>query len=413
MLSICICLTRACLVARSLTRMCAQWRKRRIGLLQARDLLLLRDVGLRAGARARAGAPSRRPSRRRARCGSRPRSSSAMSVHALVEQVAVVGDHQHGAGEVVQQPPSWSRRAHVEVGLGLVEQQHVGPPGEAGGQRDELALAAAQLPGRDVERPRCRATRRCRAPRPPRGRRPPRCSGASARSWWASARVIASRSSASRGSASRASAACSSASISASSGRAAEHRGERGPLVAGHDPAAGGRAPARGGRSPRRRRRSPARRGSAAASTCRRRWGRARRCGRRRRLEVGAARIERPPNDFTRPRAASWGTDVAMVFASVGAGRAVPGKAGKPHSDGPGRPHRSPPKTSPRCAPAVRDGGGEPAPARGRRRRRRMVRTGAGRAARAARLGALGAAPVRGRRELVRRSGTIDRRPAC
>ena len=34
---------------------------------------------------------------------------------------------------------------HVEVCLGLVEQQQAGPAREAGGERDELALAAAQL----------------------------------------------------------------------------------------------------------------------------------------------------------------------------------------------------------------------------------------------------------------------------
>ena len=75
----------------------------------------------------------------------RPPSSSAIAADALVEQVAVVGDHHDGAGEVVDHRLELLAPAHVEVRLGLVEQQHVGTPGQAGGERDELALAARQL----------------------------------------------------------------------------------------------------------------------------------------------------------------------------------------------------------------------------------------------------------------------------
>ena len=81
-----------------------------------------------------------------------PRSSSAIVVDALVEQVAVVGDHQHGAVEVVDQRLERVAPVHVEVRLGLVEQQQPRAAREAGGQRDELALAAAQLAGRARER---------------------------------------------------------------------------------------------------------------------------------------------------------------------------------------------------------------------------------------------------------------------
>ena len=58
-----------------------------------------------------------------------------------------MGDHQHRAVEVVDQLLERVAAAHVEVRLGLVEQQQPGAPREAGGERDELALAAAQLAG--------------------------------------------------------------------------------------------------------------------------------------------------------------------------------------------------------------------------------------------------------------------------
>jgi hypothetical protein len=59
--------------------------------------------------------------------------------------VAIVGDHQDGAVEVLQQALEQLAAGHVEVGLGLVEQQHVGLACEARGERDELALAAGEL----------------------------------------------------------------------------------------------------------------------------------------------------------------------------------------------------------------------------------------------------------------------------
>jgi hypothetical protein len=66
-------------------------------------------------------------------------------VDALVEQVAVVGDHEDGAVEVVDQLLERVAPAHVEVRLRLVEQKKAGAAREAGRERDELALAAAQL----------------------------------------------------------------------------------------------------------------------------------------------------------------------------------------------------------------------------------------------------------------------------
>ena len=143
------------------------------GLLEALDLLLLRDVLLPLAlelelARDDVGAVVARPH----------------PDHALVElgdlrdggveQVAVVGDHHDGAVEVVQQRAEALAARHVQVRLGLVEQQHVGPPRQAGGERDELALPAGELRRRHVEAPRCRAPAGARAPRPRRGRRPPR-----------------------------------------------------------------------------------------------------------------------------------------------------------------------------------------------------------------------------------------------
>ena len=64
--------------------------------------------------------------------------------HRLVEQVAVVGDDEHGAVEVLDELLDDPPAGDVEVGLGLVEQQHVGRLHEARGERHELALAAAE-----------------------------------------------------------------------------------------------------------------------------------------------------------------------------------------------------------------------------------------------------------------------------
>ena len=63
-----------------------------------------------------------------------------------------MGDHQHRAVEAVDQLLERVAAVHVEVRLGLVEQQQPGPPRQAGRERDELALAAAQLAGRARER---------------------------------------------------------------------------------------------------------------------------------------------------------------------------------------------------------------------------------------------------------------------
>ena len=63
-----------------------------------------------------------------------------------------MGDHQHRAVEAGHEPLELVAAAHVEVRLGLVEQQHVGAPRQAGGERDELALAAAELARRALER---------------------------------------------------------------------------------------------------------------------------------------------------------------------------------------------------------------------------------------------------------------------
>ena len=63
-----------------------------------------------------------------------------------------MGDHQHRAVEAGHEPLELVAAAHVEVRLGLVEQQHVGAAREAGRERDELALAAAELARRARER---------------------------------------------------------------------------------------------------------------------------------------------------------------------------------------------------------------------------------------------------------------------
>ena len=55
-----------------------------------------------------------------------------------------MGDHQHGAVEVDHEPLELVAPAHVEVRLGLVEQQHVGVTQQARGQADELPLTAGE-----------------------------------------------------------------------------------------------------------------------------------------------------------------------------------------------------------------------------------------------------------------------------
>src|SRR4051812_20480641 len=69
----------------------------------------------------------------------------------LVEQVPVVGDDEHGALEVAYELLDDPAALDVEVRLRLVEQQDVGPEDEARGERDELALAAAQRGHRALE----------------------------------------------------------------------------------------------------------------------------------------------------------------------------------------------------------------------------------------------------------------------
>ena len=93
-----------------------------------------------------------------------------------------MGDHQHGAVEAGHEPLELVAAAHVEVRLGLVEQQHVGAAREARGERDELALAAAELAGRALERRvgEAEVAQVACGPRPPRGRRRARPSGRAA-----------------------------------------------------------------------------------------------------------------------------------------------------------------------------------------------------------------------------------------
>jgi hypothetical protein len=71
--------------------------------------------------------------------------------HGLVEQVAVVGDDQHRAREARDELLDGPPPLDVEVRLGLVEQQDVRRADQARGERDELALSAAQLGGRAPE----------------------------------------------------------------------------------------------------------------------------------------------------------------------------------------------------------------------------------------------------------------------
>ena len=65
--------------------------------------------------------------------------------HGLVEQVAVVRDHDDGAGELADQLLKSVSAYRVEVRLGLVEEEQVGLLRQTGGERHELALAAGEL----------------------------------------------------------------------------------------------------------------------------------------------------------------------------------------------------------------------------------------------------------------------------
>ena len=66
----------------------------------------------------------------------------------LVEQVAVVRDRDDRAVEAPREQLHPGATLVVEVGLGLVEEQDVGLLLEAGGERDELALATREAVGR-------------------------------------------------------------------------------------------------------------------------------------------------------------------------------------------------------------------------------------------------------------------------
>jgi outer membrane receptor protein involved in Fe transport len=62
----------------------------------------------------------------------------------LVEEVAVVGHQQHGAGELQQQPLEHVERHQVEVVRRLVEHQHVGALEEEAREEQPVALSAGQ-----------------------------------------------------------------------------------------------------------------------------------------------------------------------------------------------------------------------------------------------------------------------------
>ena len=72
-------------------------------------------------------------------------------VHDLVEQVPVVGDGDDRPLEAACELLHPSASLVVEVGLGLVEQQHVGLLLEAGGQRDQLSLPSGECDRRLLE----------------------------------------------------------------------------------------------------------------------------------------------------------------------------------------------------------------------------------------------------------------------
>ena len=161
------------------------------GVLQAGDLLLLRDVPPAAAARARAAARPRRRCSCPARSGSRPyraRRSLNTAASSRWRSCEIIADR---AVEVVEQRAEPLAAGHVQMRLGLVEQQHVRPAGEARGERDELALAAGELAGRDVVVVVMPSARRWPSASPSARSPPASFQGARTRSWWASARVIA------------------------------------------------------------------------------------------------------------------------------------------------------------------------------------------------------------------------------
>ena len=114
-------------------------------LLEPRDLLALGDPLLLLALELEPARDACRRSRRRARCGPcRGRARRSRSTHS---------SSRWRSWETMSTAPSNSSisrssavaAVHVEVRLGLVEQQQPRPPRQAGRERDELALAAAQL----------------------------------------------------------------------------------------------------------------------------------------------------------------------------------------------------------------------------------------------------------------------------
>ncbi len=74
----------------------------------------------------------------------------------VVEEIAVVGDGHHGAGEVVQEALQPGHALGVEVVGGLVQQDHVGVGQQQAAQGDPAALTAGQgghvrVPGRQAQ----------------------------------------------------------------------------------------------------------------------------------------------------------------------------------------------------------------------------------------------------------------------
>ena len=113
-------------------------------LLEPRDLLLLRDVQLLLALQLELARDRVRGVVAAATCGCAPPFELGDLGHGLVEQVAVVRDGDDRTVERAHQMLEPLARLDVEVRLGLVEQQHVGVAQEAGGEADELALAAGE-----------------------------------------------------------------------------------------------------------------------------------------------------------------------------------------------------------------------------------------------------------------------------
>jgi hypothetical protein len=86
-----------------------------------------------------------------------PRSELEDPLGGVVEEVAVVGDRDDGAGEALQELLEPVDRLGVEVVGRLVEEQHVGLGEQHAAERDAALLAARELaddrvPGREAQR---------------------------------------------------------------------------------------------------------------------------------------------------------------------------------------------------------------------------------------------------------------------